>query len=76
MPRHGTSSLSGLTSLTPCRYYSKPAFYVFVPLFELAVSCIYAATRVDRLFYVKGKEEERVRREEKGEDDQSMVHNV
>ncbi|KFY90487.1 hypothetical protein V498_05922 [Pseudogymnoascus sp. VKM F-4517 (FW-2822)] len=55
-------------------YYSKAAFYVFVPAFELAVSCMFAATRVDRLFYVKGKEEVGVERgEEKG---QTMVRSV
>ncbi|KFZ10574.1 hypothetical protein V501_05122 [Pseudogymnoascus sp. VKM F-4519 (FW-2642)] len=47
----------------PC----KPAFYVFVPVFELAVSCMYAAVRVDRLFYVEGKVEGGVVGEEKGE---------
>ncbi|OBT85295.1 hypothetical protein VE02_07826 [Pseudogymnoascus sp. 03VT05] len=47
-------------------YYSKPAFYVFVPVFELAVSCMYAAVRVDRLFYVQGKGEGREGRGEKG----------
>lgn len=49
----------GLNLLTLYRYYSKPAFYLFVPVFELAVSCIYAGSRVDRLFYVKGKGEGR-----------------
>lgn len=57
----------GLNSLILYRYYSKPAFYVFVPVFELAVSCMYAAVRVDRLFYVEGKAEGRVVGEEKGE---------
>lgn len=57
----------GLSSLTLCRYYSKPAFYVFVPVFELAVSCMYAGTRIDQLFYVKGKGEAGEGQAERGE---------
>lgn len=47
---------------------------MFVPVFELAVSCIFAATRVDRLFYAKGEEEAQVEMgEEKGK---RLVHSV
>lgn len=66
MVRHGKSPSPALTifqfsftaySLTMCRYYSKPAFYVFVPVFELTVSAMYAAARVDRLFYAFSEKE-------------------
>ena len=33
------------------RYYSKPAFYIFLPVFEIIVLVMYAVALVDRLFY-------------------------
>ena len=42
----------------PCRYYSKPAFYIFLPGFELIILGMYAVTRVDRMFYALGRHEQ------------------
>ncbi|KZT52812.1 hypothetical protein CALCODRAFT_511809 [Calocera cornea HHB12733] len=39
-------------------YYSKATFYVIVPVFELTVLVMFAAVRVDRLFYLYAKDEE------------------
>ncbi|KZT52817.1 hypothetical protein CALCODRAFT_75869 [Calocera cornea HHB12733] len=39
-------------------YYSKATFYVIVPVFELTVLVMFAAVRVDRLFYLHAKDEE------------------
>lgn len=40
------------------RYYSKPAFYIFLPTFEIIVLVMYAVARVDRMFYApKGDEQ-------------------
>ena len=41
-----------------CRYYSKPAFYIFLPGFELIILGMYAVTRVDRMFYALGHHEQ------------------
>ena len=42
----------------PYRYYSKPAFYIFLPGFELIILGMYAVTRVDRMFYALGRHEQ------------------
>lgn len=39
-------------------YYSKATFYVAIPGFELIVLTLYAATRVDKLFYLHGPNEQ------------------
>jgi hypothetical protein len=49
------------------RYYSKPAFYIFLPVFEIIVLVMYAVARVDRLFYaLRGDEQSYLGVEEHG----------
>ena len=41
-----------------CRYYSKPALYIFLPVFEIIVLAMYAVARVDRMFYAPRRDEQ------------------
>jgi hypothetical protein len=48
------------------RYYSKPAFYIFLPTFEIIVLVMYVVARVDRMFYaLRGDEQSYLGMEER-----------
>lgn len=69
--RTGTSWAAPRSPSDPAWYDSKACYYLFNFVTELAVVLLYAAVRVDRLFFVRGKGDERGRFEDsrgKGED--------
>jgi hypothetical protein len=73
--RVGTSFAAPRTRDNPAWFHSRAAFYCFIPMLEIVVVVLYAATRVDRRFYIPKQKHTKEEQEalENGESEESGV---